>query len=125
ALACLVSGFAAAATGLWQRYGGQPHPEADNRHFGRGPYVTIDATPTAELLGRLADIVRQLRDAALSEGWQVNWAVFDGLLAGAATAMRAGNLKDAAAGHLRAISSMMAQLREQRTASSDSGVFSV
>ncbi|MCE5268266.1 MAG: protein phosphatase 2C domain-containing protein, partial [Planctomycetaceae bacterium] len=47
ALACLVSGFAAAATGLWQRYGGQPHPEADNRHFGRGPYVTIDATPTA------------------------------------------------------------------------------
>jgi protein phosphatase len=126
ALACIVGAGAAAVAAFWQRYGGgQRQALADNRRFGRGPYVAIDATPTTELLSRLADIVRQLRDAALSENWQVDWNGFDGLLAQATAAMRAGNLPDAARGHLRAISSLMAQLRQQRSASSDSGVFNL
>jgi protein phosphatase len=126
ALACFVAAAAAAAAALWQRYGsGQGQPRADNRRFGRGPYVAVDAAPTPELLSRLAEIVRQLRDAALSENWQVDWNGFDGLLAQAAVAMRAGNFADAARGHLRAITSIMAQLRQQRSASSDSGVFSL
>ncbi len=126
ALACFVAAGAAATAALWQRYGGgQRQPQADNRRFGRGPYVAIDAAPTPELLSRLAEIVRQLRDAAVSENWQVDWTGFDGLLAQAAAAMRAGNIADAARGHLRAITSIMAQLRQQRSASSDSGVFNL
>jgi protein phosphatase len=126
ALACFVAAAATAAAALWQRYGsGQGQPRADNRRFGRGPYVAVDAAPTPELLSRLAEIVRQLRDAALSENWQVDWNGFDGLLAQAAVAMRAGNFADAARGHLRAITSIMAQLRQQRSASSDSGVFNL
>jgi serine/threonine protein phosphatase PrpC len=126
ALASFVGATAAALAAFWQRYGGlKRRPDMDNRRFGRGPYVAADAAPTPELLSRLAEIVRQLRDAALSENWQVDWNGFDGLLAQAAAAMRAGNLVEAARGHLRAISSVMSQLRKQRTASSDSGVFNL
>ena len=75
--------------------------------------MTCDSTPSADLLGRLAEIARQLRDAALSENWAVDWGAFDGFLAQAAAAAQAGNLADAARGHLCAITSMMAQLRNQ------------
>jgi hypothetical protein len=75
-------------------------------------------------LGRFAEIVRQLREAAVEEKWAVDWAAIDKLLAQATTAAKAGNLSAAAAGHLRAIISLMAQLRRQRTAASgDSSVY--
>jgi hypothetical protein len=63
-----------------------------------------------------------LRDAAVSENWPIDWAVFDGFLTQAASAAQAGDLMDAARGHLRAITSMLAQLRGQQPSSSDSGV---
>ncbi|MEN6449043.1 MAG: protein phosphatase 2C domain-containing protein [Thermoguttaceae bacterium] len=126
ALAAFIGACAASIAALWQRYGGRRQPEADDRLFGRGPYVSVDAATTPELLGRLAEIVQQLRDAALSENWQVDWAGFDALLAHAATAVRDGTLTEAARAHLKAICSIMAQLRQQRNhASSDSGVFTV
>jgi hypothetical protein len=40
-----------------------------------------------------------------------------------AVAVKAGNLIEAARGHLLAIMSLMAQLREHRPASSDSSIF--
>jgi PPM family protein phosphatase len=124
-IAALASLAAAAVAGVvaWrQRYGGKGQPSPDSRRFGRGPYVTCDSAPSADLLGRLAEIARQLRDAALSENWAVEWDVFDGFLTQAAAAAQTGNLADAARGHLRAITSIMAQLRNQRPAGGDSGV---
>ncbi len=112
----------AGAAAFIQRYGG-PKTELDRRRFGRGPYVKCDCTPNQDLLSRLAEIVRQLRDASLSENWSVDWAGFDGLLAQSAAAARSGDLAAAARGNLRAISLLMAQLRKQRPAGSDSGVF--
>jgi PPM family protein phosphatase len=124
---------AAAATGIvggvagvaaWrQRYGAKGHLSTDGRRFGRGPYVTCDSAPSTELLGRLTEIVQQLRDAAMSENWAVDWGLFDGFLAKAAAAAQAGDLADAARGHLRALTSMLAQLRKQRPPNDDSGIF--
>ena len=59
----------------------------------------------------------------MEEKWAVDWPAFDKLLAKAAAAAKAGDLASAAAGHLRAIVSPMAQFGQQRTASSDSSVF--
>jgi protein phosphatase len=126
ALGGLAAAVAVGVAVLRQRYGfGQGEPPAENRRFGRGPYVTCDSTPSADFLGRLAEIARQLHDAAVSENWAVDWAAFDAHLTDAATAARAGNLTDAARAHLRAITSMMAQLRGQRTSTSDSGLFNL
>jgi protein phosphatase len=118
----IVGGVAGVAA--WrQRYGGKVQTPADDRRFGHGPYVTCDCTPSADLLGRFAEIARQLRDAAVSENWAVDWAVFDRFLAQAAADAHAGNMTDAVRGHLCAITSMMAQLRNQRPPNDDSGVF--
>jgi PPM family protein phosphatase len=108
---------------LAQRFGGSTHVEPDNRSFGRGPYVTSDCTPNADLLGRLGELVKQLREATLDETIAVDRAPCDALLARAAVAAKAGNLIEAARGHLLAIMSLMAQLREHRPASSDSSIF--
>lgn len=123
ALASLVVAMAAGVAAWRRRYGDEAsEPSNEQRRFGRGPYVTCDSTPTAEMLGRLAEIDRQLRDAAVSENWPIDWAVFDGFLAQAASATKAGNLTDAARDHLHAITSMMAQLRAQQPSAGDSGV---
>jgi len=118
----VVSGATLTAV-LVKRYGGDGKPTADDRHFGRGPYVVCDCTPNAELVERFADIVRQLREAAVAEKWAIDFAAVDERLAQAAAAAKAGNLAAAASGHLHAVIALMAQLREQRSASSDSSVF--
>ncbi|MBU4271024.1 MAG: protein phosphatase 2C domain-containing protein [Planctomycetes bacterium] len=123
ALISLLVAVGAGAAALQQRYGGGRKSELDRRRFGRGPYVQCDAAPNSDLLARLAEIVRQLRDASMSENWAVDWARFDGLLAQSTAAARSGDLAAAARANLRAISSIMAHLRKQRPAGSDSGVF--
>jgi protein phosphatase len=108
---------------LVKRYGGQSKPESDERHFGRGPYVTCDCTVKPEQLAVFSDIVRQLREAASEEHWTVDYGAVDQQRTAAVVAAKAGNLPAAACGHLRAIIILMAQLREQRSASGDSSVF--
>ena len=94
----------------------------ENRRFGRGPYVTCECAPNADLLTRLTDIIEQLRDAATKEKWSVDWVGFERFIAQAASATQSGNLVEAAREYLHAISFLMAQLRQQRSASSDSGI---
>ena len=122
ALAAFLAAAAALVVALVQRYGGADRrSEIEHRRFGRGPYVTCPCAPNADLLARLTDILQQLRDAVAKEGWTVDWAPVDGFLAQAASATQAGNLPDAAREYLHAITHLMAQLRQIRSASSDSG----
>jgi PPM family protein phosphatase len=124
-LALVGVGVAATAltTVLAKRYGGDNKPESDDRHFGRGPYVACDCKAKGENLAVFAEIVRQLREAAAEEQWSVDYAAVDQHLAQSAAAAKSGNLSDAASGYLRAIITLMAQLRQQRSASSDSSIF--
>jgi len=122
AIAALVAG-AGGVIGLMQRYGGGNEPATDERHFGHGPYTASECAPNADLLARLAELIQQLREATLDETIAVDRGPCDALLAHAATAAKAGNLADAARGHLRAIMSLMFQLRQHQPASSDSSVF--
>jgi PPM family protein phosphatase len=122
-----VVGFIVAASALTavfvKRYGGARTSTSDDRHFGRGPYVVCDCTVKAEELEVFADIVRQLRAAAVEETWHVDFDTADLHLAQATAAVKAGNLSAAASGYLRALIALMAQLRRQRSASDDSSVF--
>lgn len=119
ALICLLLAAAVGVVVLIQRYGGEK-AEPDRRRFGRGPYVACDSTPNSDLLARLIEIGRQLKDASHSENWSVDWTVFDRLSGEAA---RSDDPSAAAQKHLRAISSLMAQLRGQKSAGNDSGIF--
>lgn len=78
--------------------------------------MVCDSTPNRDLLNRLSEILRQLQDIAASENWEVDWESLHGCLSRAKTAADAGNLSDAAREHLRAITSLMSQLRRQRDA---------
>jgi PPM family protein phosphatase len=123
ALASLAGATAAAITALVQRGGGDSRqPVMDNRCFGHSPYVSCDCRPNADLLARLAEIARQLRDAALSENWKVDWGDFNVRLAQAVASSQAGKPTNAAREYLLTITSIMSQLRRQRDASGESGV---
>jgi PPM family protein phosphatase len=97
----------------------------ESRRFGRGPYVTCECAPNADLLSRLTNIIQQLRDAATKEKWSVDWAGFERFTAQATSANQSGNSVEAAREYLHAISFLMAQLRQQKSASMDSGIMSL
>jgi protein phosphatase len=115
AIASLVFAGVAGVVALAQRYGGGAEGEyqSDGRSFGRGPYVAADCAPNADLLSRLAEICRQLRDAAVAENWSIDWGRFDGFLSAAAAAIKSGRMMDAGREYLHAITFLMSQLRQQ------------
>jgi protein phosphatase len=116
ALLSLVCAAAAGIAALWQRYGKTTRPfQIDGRRFGRGPYVDCNCAANANVLTRLAEIGRQLRDAAVAENWSIDWNHFDGFFSRAAVACKSANLSDAAREYLHAITFMMSQLRKQET----------
>ncbi len=124
-LVSFLAAVAALAAALVRYYGGPDGGTWESRHFGRGPYVTADGTPTFDLLARLTGVTQQLRAAAAAEKWSgsVDWTEFDQRLTRARTSVASINLMgDAAAEQLRAISSIMSQLRRQGEPGTDSGV---
>lgn len=122
ALAGLLIAVVALIVALVQRSAAaERRARIERRRFGRGPYATASGTPTPELLGRLANILGELRTATARENWAVDMAEVDRLSTQAAAAAESGNPRDAARDHLRAISCLMAQLRRLRNASSASG----
>lgn len=127
-LAALVALLVTAGTviAIMSRYWGAADRRSriENRRFGRGPYVTCQCEPNADILARLTNIIGQLRDAATKEKWSVDWAGVEQFTAQAASASQSGNLVDAARADLHAITFLMAQLRQQKSARTDSEIAS-
>jgi protein phosphatase len=110
-LAAAVTAVAAAA----RRYGGRDSPvRFDGRPLGRGPYASCTASPNRDFVGRLTEIVRQLRDAATEANWVVDWSRFNAFLDRAAAAAQSADHPQSAREYLHAISFMMAELKHQR-----------
>ena len=108
---------------LVRRYGGGVDQTSwENRRLGHGPYVTADATATVDLVARLTGVAQQLREASAAEKWSVDWTEFDRRLTQSQMAVHTHDLTAAAREQLRAISSIMSQLRRPPEATSDSGV---
>lgn len=114
----LFSLAAAAVTGIVarsQRYRGSVSTEQlDLRPLGKGPYTACECTADLEFVDRLVELTHQLRDAATSEDWQVDWARFDEHQQEAIAATKAEDYARAVSAHFRAIRVMMGELRNQR-----------
>lgn len=82
-------------------------------HYGKGPYVRVDASPEPTFVGKLATTMQQLRDAAQDEQWAIRWADIDH---NEQLAVAAGNAEDFARAiyhYSLAVNSMMRELKQQ------------
>jgi hypothetical protein len=113
AVAALVGAIVAGLIAMVQKFGGGESRGGVPQPLGRGPYVTCDCAPDASFTARLAEMDQQLRDAAASAHWTIDWDTFCKHENAAAAAARAGNHLEAVRGYCRAISCMMEQLRHQ------------
>ncbi|MGO8688177.1 MAG: PP2C family protein-serine/threonine phosphatase [Thermoguttaceae bacterium] len=97
----------------WSQWNGQP--------LGRGPYTAIQCVPNAAFTDQLASVARQLRTAAASENWTVDWTRFNAQLDTAAAASHGGDHAQAVRQYAQFISALMAELKRQRRAGGTSG----
>ena len=86
--------------------------------FGKGPHRTFQCEASTEMAVSLSRVVRQLRDAAEEEAWQINWDTFNGHNDGAAAALEKDNPRKAIREFCRAMSFMMTELRNQNDSAS-------
>ncbi|HEY4308346.1 MAG TPA: PP2C family serine/threonine-protein phosphatase [Pirellulales bacterium] len=85
----------------------------EGAQLGKGPYRSVQCAANVNIVERLAKVVKQLRDAAAEEGWQINWEQFNVHLTRAATATAKHDYTESVRAHCYAITSMMDQLRQQ------------
>jgi hypothetical protein len=88
-------------------------PPASGR-YGRGPHRTCNAPPGPELVDELANISQQLQQAAMEEGWSIDWQRFRSLDDDAAAAAQEKRFDVAVRSRCQSISFMMNELRSQR-----------
>jgi len=113
----LASLLAAAVTGLvaWVHWNGtRSDRKADEPLLGNGPYVQVDCPADAAFVGRLATVIRELRSAAQSGNWSVDWSEFDAFEALAEESTQATDYSQAVREHCQAIDFMMDELKSQR-----------
>jgi PPM family protein phosphatase len=113
--AALLGAFGAAAYAAFLQFGGKPVYKFDTRPLGKAPYTVFNCTVDGAFIGQLAGVSQQLRDAAAGSNWTVDWATFNEHERLAAAANQSGRLADAVREYCLAITSMMDQLRQQRT----------
>ena len=81
--------------------------------LGHAPYATCLCTPDASFPARLAEMTQQLREAAVSAHWEIDWDRFYDHERRAADLVLQADYLQATAEFCRAISFMMEQLRQQ------------
>ena len=113
ALIVLIGAAIAGAIALFQKFRKRGSFRWPERPLGRAPYAACDCVPDAGFTARLADLDQQLREAAASAHWKIDWDAFGRHESAAAAAARAGDYLQAVREYCRAISCMMEQLRHQ------------
>ena len=95
---------------------GQARSQWKGQPLGRGPYTAAQAVPNAEFASQLASVARELRDAAASESWTVDWSRFNAQMDLGAAASQGGDFPQAVRQYCQSISFLMAELKRQRRA---------
>ncbi len=121
AVGCFAAAAIAGLVALIQHFGGESGTQFDGRPLGRGPYTACNGAANAKFVDRLAKIVAQLNDAATSENWNIDWHHFNSLQARAESARNVAKHDEAVREYFHAIRFVMAQLKQQRRTSKDSG----
>jgi len=81
--------------------------------LGKGPHRTTNCTANASLAERLAKVVKQLSDAAIEEGWHIDWERFNSFTMQAAAAAQRNDFLTSVRENCHAITTMMDELRHQ------------
>ena len=84
---------------------------SDGKRLGRGPYAQVNCAGSGQLLQKLDETTRELRDAALANDWQLDWHKFDGLCKQAAETTRDNKHTAAIQAYSQAITAMMSAVR--------------
>jgi hypothetical protein len=82
--------------------------------LGKGPYDPLDCPPGPQMAENLAKIVEELRVAANTQNWAIEWDRFDSFDRQAKTAVSQKSYPEAVRYYCRAVSFMMAEIRRQR-----------
>ena len=118
AVALLTAGF-----GLIQQFGVSGGVTlGGGRHLGKGPYTVTVCSPGKEFIGKLDEVIEELREAARDGNWNINWRNFDEYCNRAQAAVERKNYVEGVSEFCRGISFMMQELRSQGTRKSDSTI---
>lgn len=111
----LLGATIAALVALVGRYGGTDDAAyTTGRALGRGPYTACTCRPGAEFVGRINEIVDELRDAAIEGKWLGDRPAFDAMVDRAKSAESSCDYATAVRECFQAIDFLMGQLKEQR-----------
>lgn len=114
---CLIGAVAAASVAIATRYAtAEASSGLDGRPLGRGPHRTCRAAADDAFVQALDEIAGELRDAARREHWKVDWAQFNAFVSQAHSARDETDYSQAVRDYFRAISFMMAELKDQHPA---------
>jgi len=113
-----------AVVALVQRYGGAEGSEGlgGGRPLGRGPHAAAAATPNAEFVDRLGELIERLRTLAQQEDWQMDWSRLVELTEQSAASKSAGDYPAAVRQSCEAVRFMMERLRSRGDAKEGSGL---
>jgi protein phosphatase len=107
----------AAAFGIitWiYRNGGEVQgPAMNGNRFGRGPYTAIVCTPSKEFVQRLAEMLRDLREAAARDDLTFDSAALNAKIDRAAAESQSGDYAQAVRYYCHAISFLVAEFKRQ------------
>lgn len=82
--------------------------------LGRAPYASCVSRPDSRFVEQLANVFQQLREAATTEDWAIDWSRVINYSRQAAAATQAQSYAQAVREYCHAISFMMNELRAQR-----------
>ena len=84
-----------------------------NRRFGKGPHTRTKFGSGEAFSKQLREIAEELRDAAKSQAWKIDWETLDKFHSQAAEAIEHGKPSEAIRFYSRSLSFLMDQLRHQ------------
>ena len=112
---CLFAAALAAAGGVLRHPRAEKIPRFEvSAPLGKGPYSNINATPEPRFTDRVANLVQELRNTAISDDWAIDWYNFNNHTKVAAEAQQAGKFAKAIRHYCKAITYTMSQLKSQR-----------
>jgi len=101
--------------GAWfYRRGGEVKgPPLNGKRYGRGPYTAVVCPPSQEFVRRLAETLRELRDAAARTDLTVDAGALNAMLDCAAQGNQSGNYAQAVRSYCQAIALLVAEFKRQ------------
>jgi hypothetical protein len=111
---CLVAAAVLGAGALIYRQSGeQKGPVMTGPRYGRGPYTAVACAPSAEFVRNLAEMVRELREAATQADMKIDTEGLGIHVDRAAAGNQTGDYAQAVRNYCHAISFLLAEFKRQ------------